>query len=157
MSARWLQSSKGVGLGLLLFFGFFVIQSRLSDTVETIGQKYPTHAFTLGNSWTLEFANTPTLRARGLGERDSLLAKTGMLFVFEHPDRHGFWMKGMRFPIDIIFLFNGRVVSIERMVQPGDMRIVRPPEPINQVLEVNAGEAADLAPGERVWYWRGFR
>ena len=27
-----------------------------------------------------------------------------MLFVFEEPGRHSFWMKNVRFPLDIIFL-----------------------------------------------------
>jgi len=48
-----------------------------------------------------------------------LTENQGMLFVFEQPYRYGFWMKGMKFPIDIIWLdSNGVVTHIEHSLKP---------------------------------------
>ncbi|MCI0619921.1 DUF192 domain-containing protein [Candidatus Wolfebacteria bacterium] len=59
----------------------------------------------------VEVADTSALRTQGLSGRASLASGTGMLFVFEREDTYGFWMKDMRFPIDIIWLrpVSGRV------------------------------------------------
>ena len=43
-------------------------------------------------------------RAMGLMFRPSLPMDHGLLFVFESPDFHGFWMKNCRFPIDMVWL-----------------------------------------------------
>ena len=42
-----------------------------------------------------------------------------MLFVFGNEAKHTFWMKDMKFPIDIIWLnSDGKVVHIEKNLQP---------------------------------------
>ena len=42
-----------------------------------------------------------------------------MLFVFQQPYRYGFWMMGMKFPIEIIWLdSNGTVTHIEHSLKP---------------------------------------
>ncbi len=51
-----------------------------------------------------EIADTEGLRTKGLSGRKSLDAQAGLLFVFEKSDRHGFWMKDMNFPIDILWM-----------------------------------------------------
>ena len=52
----------------------------------------------------VEVAQTPAQRARGLSGRDSLAPGTGMLFVFETGRASAFWMKGMRFPLDFVWI-----------------------------------------------------
>ena len=47
---------------------------------------------------------TPTEQARGLGYRDSLAWSHGMLFTYDEPGFRSFWMKGMRFDIDIVWI-----------------------------------------------------
>lgn len=43
----------------------------------------------------------------------------GMLFVYDGPSRQGFWMKDMKFPIDIIWLNGtGSIVHIEENLTP---------------------------------------
>jgi len=43
----------------------------------------------------------------------------GMLFVYEGASRQGFWMKDMKFPIDIIWINGtGSVVHIEENLRP---------------------------------------
>lgn len=72
-----------------------------------------------------------------------------MLFVYSQPSIHQFWMKDMQFPIDIIWIDNGKVVGITDNVPPPDpnttlnqLPTYSSPQPVSAVLEVNAGYAA---------------
>jgi uncharacterized membrane protein (UPF0127 family) len=103
-----------------------------------------------GTTFTLERADTDASRALGLGKRDSLCDTCGMLFVFDAPGNQGFWMKDMRFPLDIIWLMDDQVVHVERRVSPDSKEVYRPSVVANQVLEVGAGMADTLEVGERV-------
>jgi uncharacterized membrane protein (UPF0127 family) len=68
---------------------------------------------------TTDLAITNDQKAEGLAVKDHLKENEGMLFVSERPSRQSFWMKDMKFPIDIIWLnSNGTVVHIEHTLQP---------------------------------------
>jgi uncharacterized membrane protein (UPF0127 family) len=138
------------------FLGALFLQSRTMSTVDPKSGALPTHALAYGHIWPLDIANTDALRSLGLGERERYPDGRGMLFLFDFPYPYGFWMKGMRFPLDMVFLSQGRIVFIERGISPEDKRIVAPPVPVDQVIEFNAGGAEDLSVGDRIWYWRGF-
>ncbi len=72
-----------------------------------------------GFAVTAELAVTEEARARGLMFRDGIGDDQGMLFVFEDEDIHSFWMKNMRFPIDILWLDRDRrIVHIEAAIPP---------------------------------------
>ncbi|TXH07306.1 MAG: DUF192 domain-containing protein [Candidatus Moraniibacteriota bacterium] len=133
-----------------------LVQSRFETEFDAKASDSLTHAVTYGHIWRIDVANTEALRSRGLGGRDSYPSGRGMLFVFDAPYQYGFWMKGMRFPIDIVFLLRGQVVFVERGIRPEDERVVTPPTPVDQVIEFSAGGAEDISVGNRVWYWRGF-
>ncbi len=92
----------------------------------------------------VELADTPAKRARGLSGRKSLAADKGMLFIFPQADYHSFWMKEMRFPIDIIWLdTNWKVVDIRGNLQPESFPAsYAPSQPALYVLELPAGTAA---------------
>ncbi|RMF92897.1 MAG: DUF192 domain-containing protein [Nitrospinota bacterium] len=95
-------------------------------------------------SFWVEVVSTPEERARGLGYRDSLPLDQGMLFLFEEPDYHAFWMRGMRFPLDILWIREGVVVHIEENIPPPSplhlrLPTYRPAEKADSVLEINAG------------------
>jgi uncharacterized membrane protein (UPF0127 family) len=102
----------------------------------------------------VELARTDAERARGLGGHAPLGARDGMLFIFEQPAPHVFWMKGMTFPIDILWIDGGHVVHVEATLpppRPGDsdaaLPIYIPGRPARYVLEVNAGFAAQHGIG----------
>ncbi|MCX6713394.1 MAG: DUF192 domain-containing protein [Candidatus Vogelbacteria bacterium] len=59
---------------------------------------------------TAEVVETPAERERGLSGRTVLPENEGMLFVFDRPGQHKFWMKDMNFPIDIIWLGPNKIV-----------------------------------------------
>jgi len=94
-----------------------------------------------------EVARTSDERGLGLGFRDELGHGAGMLFVYEEEGRHSFWMRGMRFPLDFIWIDAERtVVDLTLDVpapEPGtadaDLESIVPVAPVQYVLEVNAG------------------
>ncbi len=96
----------------------------------------------------VQIADTPEKRALGLGERDQLAEGTGMLFVFNQNERHSFWMKGMRFPLDILWIHNQRIVHVAQNVPPpasGERPVtVEPQAAANFVLEIPANTSASL-------------
>jgi uncharacterized membrane protein (UPF0127 family) len=52
----------------------------------------------------IEIAETYDQQSLGLGGRDELKPNTGMFFVFPSPSVQSFWMKDMKFPIDIVWI-----------------------------------------------------
>jgi uncharacterized membrane protein (UPF0127 family) len=93
----------------------------------------------------VEIADTGDLKTRGLGYRDGLEPGTGMLFVYQTPSFRSFWMKGMRFCLDIIWVERGQIVGAAESVCPiegasdSELPSYRSPEPVRYVLEVPAG------------------
>jgi len=77
-----------------------------------------------------ELARTPEERARGLSGRESLAGDAGMLFVFQAEGQHAFWMRGMRFSLDFIWISSARrVVDMTENVPPpapGETHAARP-------------------------------
>jgi len=80
-------------------------------------------------------------RALGLSIYDELESDRGMLFIFSKKDKHGFWMKDMKFPIDIIWLDETkRIVWIEQKVQPASYpKVFTPPSQALYVIETVEG------------------
>ncbi len=80
---------------------------------------------------------------RGLGNRTSMEANQGMVFVYPRAVIPRFWMKGMQFDLDFVWIREGVVVDILEgvMVQSGDgeLNFYSPKESVTHVLEVNAG------------------
>lgn len=94
----------------------------------------------------VEVADDNEERSQGLSNREALNEGTGLLFVFDVPGSYGFWMREMRFPIDIIWINEDwQVVGVEKGVAPGTFpQTFNPPSPVKYVLELNSGEATKL-------------
>lgn len=92
----------------------------------------------------VDVADDPAERERGLSGRAGLSANEGMLFVFPEDGQHGFWMKDMRFAIDILWLAaDGTIVHLEESVAPESYpRVFTPSAAARMVLELPAGWAA---------------
>ena len=122
------------------------------DATITLAQEFSyAHATVItpkGVSIPVEVSDTPEKRSLGLGKRDKLKKGWGMLFVFEKRIPHSFWMKNMRFPIDIIWLDNQRIVELAENVPPpqeGESpKVMEPRLPSNFVLELESGRARAL-------------
>lgn len=89
----------------------------------------------------LDLATTSAARSQGLSGRASLGSNAGMLFVFEEPGLYGFWMKEMKFSLDLIWLDSkGKVVDITTNLRPQTYpKAFYPVSPVKYVIEVNAG------------------
>ena len=99
-----------------------------------------------------EIADTPELRSKGLGERDSLPDQTGMLFIFPGGQASSFWMKGMRFPLDFVWIGEDcTVVDLTENVQhsppnapSSELEIFESESPAAYTFEINAGEVSQF-------------
>ena len=80
-------------------------------------------------------------RIKGLGGRQSLEAGRGMLFIF-YGKAVSMCMRDMNFPLDFIWLNQGKVSQISPSVPPGGVKVsVRAKGEAQMVLEVPAGWA----------------
>jgi uncharacterized membrane protein (UPF0127 family) len=84
-------------------------------------------------------------RAMGLMFRASLPLDRGMIFVFDAPDFHAFWMKNCKFAIDMVWLDEERkVVEVKEAVPPCRKDPCPSYAPMRRaayVVEMNAGQA----------------
>ena len=98
-----------------------------------------------GQRISVEIADTPRAQEKGLGDRDALAWDHGMYFEYDRPAFYAFWMKGMRFSIDIVWLRDGRIIDLDPNVpfeKGSNGPTLRPAELADAVLEVPAGYAA---------------
>lgn len=96
--------------------------------------------------FSVEVARTEEEIVQGLSNRTSL-GPDGMLFVIDPPRVPSFWMKGMNFPLDIIWIRNGKIIKIDHdapvfMQQTLNPPTYQPPSAVDFVLELPAGVSA---------------
>lgn len=114
--------------------------------IPFLPQKATLHSLEIGgNKLKVEVADTQSRRSKGLGGRQSLPQGQGMLFIFDHLDKYPFWMKGLSFPLDFIWIKGSEVVDILPDVPPpvsgmpdSSLPIYQPRVEVDKVLEVNA-------------------
>lgn len=101
-----------------------------------------------------DIAATDEQRTKGLSVKDSLAENEAMLFVLDNEGEHTFWMKNMKFPIDIIWIDTDKtVVHIEHNLQPCGSELFCPTYKPNDeslyVLETVGGfaERHDIVKG----------
>ena len=88
-----------------------------------------------------EIALSEEEKRKGLSGRKFLPEDAGMLFIFDKPNLYVFWMKEMKFPIDIIWIGdNLEIIDITENLNPDSYpRTFFPSKPAQFVVEVNAG------------------
>ena len=126
-------------IALVLFFAliafiykFFVVTSPLKSATLKIGEE----------EFQIEVAKDNASRSRGLSGREYLASGQGMLFIFDTAGNHSFWMKGMKFPLDIVWIRDNRVIGFTENIPTSNKLLppaYYPPEPADRVLELNAG------------------
>lgn len=131
-----------LGLIVVIFFVVLIVSLIVNNT----NNSGPTTVAVKGQSIQIELAETEQEKQIGLSETEALAENEGMLFVFDTPDFYPFWMKNMKFPIDIIYINGNVVTTVIKNAMPssadeGDLTIYRPTEKSDKVLEVNAGYA----------------
>lgn len=135
-----------LGIALLawgLYLGFRKAQVRPAAS-------YPQARVTIGGrAVRAAVADTLPARMRGLSERADMAEDEAMLFVFPIAMRYSFWMKDMKFPLDVVWIRAGSIVDIsEKVPAPGPsaglaaLRGFASKAAADMALEVNAGLAA---------------
>ncbi|MST04099.1 MAG: DUF192 domain-containing protein [Candidatus Pacebacteria bacterium] len=94
-----------------------------------------------GKTFFIDIAETNRDRSSGLSGRKSISSNQGMLFVFDKSDKQIFWMKGMLFPIDFIWIKDNKIIDITKNAMPitSIPKIYMPNFPVNMVLEIASG------------------
>lgn len=161
-----------LGIVIILAVGvFFVITTSPRDFVvgpllqgegDRSNETLPVSAILKlenGQEIGLRVAHSDKERELGLSYFKSLPQDQGMLFLFDKPGIYPFWMKGMNFPLDIIWLKRGqdggyRVIYVASNVLPSSYpNSINPKIDADAVLEINSGLATvyNLAPEKKLW------
>lgn len=108
--------------GIQMIFLVIIILGGLYLTMnQSIWQSYlpggvinpPTNQIKIGEVLlNVEIADNAGERSKGLSGRENLATSSGMLFIFDTAKQYQFWMKGMKFPLDMIFIKDGKVVDL---------------------------------------------
>lgn len=132
-------------LALAFFRGRFFNFFGKKNSVNSSSRASTATAVINGKTFNLMLAKSEQEQTTGLSGRASLNANSGMLFIFNTPGQYKFWMKDMKFPLDIIFINENKVVDIaENAPIPTTTNLnqlprYQPKEAANKVLEINAG------------------
>ena len=100
--------------------------------------------------FTVEVADEPSERSRGLMHRESMPRGAGMLFVYDAPQRATFWMRNTLIPLDMIFADEAGIVTrVHENAIPLDETTIEGGNDVQFVLEINGGLAGRLgiSPG----------
>jgi hypothetical protein len=96
-----------------------------------------------GQEFAVEIADTSEKQIQGLSGRVSLAENSGMLFVYNDYNIRLFWMKDMKFSLDIVWIKDNLVAGCDENVsvldKNGYISRVESPSEVNYVLEVNSG------------------
>lgn len=138
-----------------------IIAGGIAILTLTLGWYYRAHPLQAkvrihGTVFSVDVAVTEAQKSMGLGGRESLSDHRGMLFPYDHKEQYNFWMKGMLFPLDFIWIDGKTIADTTENVQPPQAteqpRIVKPRVEVDKVLEVSAGTVSRLGirPGDPV-------
>lgn len=140
--------------GIVVFISaIFIMAGSNKSSVKTSISPTPSPTPTIkqikiGNTnITVTVADTESGRVKGLTDLNSMPTNQGMLFVFEAKNVvPSFWMKGMKFPLDFIWIKGGQVAQIDANIPvpstdtlDSGIKVYIPNSPVDYVLEVNAG------------------
>ena len=96
----------------------------------------------------VELARTRAEQVQGLSDRPELAWGRGMLFQYPTATFQRYWMKRMHFAIDLVWIRDGRLVSVTHQAPPApadardsELPTYGPRELVDSVLEVPAGFA----------------
>jgi len=99
-------------------------------------------------------ANTPQEREQGLSGKDKLLQGEAMLFLFDDSKIRTFWMRDMKFDLDILFIRSStslttgdEILEIATLKKPTDNKNIQSyttKNKVDKVLEINAGMSEKL-------------
>ena len=134
-------------LVFLITMGYagYTLVNRLGLWPNANQKVYKESTLKIGDTiYNIEVADNDAKRSHGLSDRPSLSENHGMLFLFPQKDRYGFWMKGMKFNLDFVWIDGDTIVELKENVPAPLTETYTPPfQPktaVDKVLEINSGE-----------------
>ena len=103
--------------------------------------------------FTVDIADDPEERGRGLMHVPEMAQSRGMLFLYDAPHNATFWMRNTLIPLDMIFVGeDGVVTHVHENAIPLDETIIDGGEGVIAVLEINGGlsERFGIGPGDKL-------
>jgi uncharacterized membrane protein (UPF0127 family) len=137
-----------VFIGAVIGFGITGLLKLYSNTTPGCSAQYRHDAtITIGsNTLNAQVSSTSHQLQTGLSGRSCIKSDDAMLFVFDKPGYYPFWMKDMKFPIDIIWINENKTVNqVKSSVSPNTYpNTFVNTQPAKYVLEVKAGTTLQL-------------
>lgn len=139
-----MKISKFMVIGILLLLAAILIYFKfIRINPNTKFEK--TDIVIKNETYSLEIAKSIQQLSLGLGKREILCQKCGMIFIFSFEGTLPFWMKDTLIPLDIIWINSqNQVVSIQTApVEPNNSNLkqYKNNQPAKYVIELNAGVA----------------
>lgn len=125
-----------IGIALVVVFFLFVLLANFNEHKTFV---YP------GGELDVLVADNFLEQEKGLsGTRAETLQADGMLFEFKDQEERVFWMNGMNYALDIVWIRDNKIVKIQTDVpapKPGEdpVKMYSRPFEVDMVLEVPAG------------------
>lgn len=93
----------------------------------------------------VDVADDNAERSQGLMHVSEMATMSGMLFIYDRPQRATFWMRNTLIGLDMLFAGpDGTILSLHENAVPLDETVIDGGQGIQYVLEINAGMAARL-------------
>lgn len=133
---------------------FYIVSA--ANKAKSPGKEWQTGQIQInGQLLDVYLARTEQEKEIGLSAFNGIKSNQGMLFIYDLPQKPAFWMNGMKFPIDIIWINNNQVVDISKNLPVQyDSNLTRyyPNVEVDRVLEVNAGwcEKNNITIGDKI-------
>jgi len=145
----WLTATKKLLINL---------PSSSNDELPQANPKTTQYQMIVGDTPLLvEVRKTEAEQALGLSWRTSMGVNEGMVFVYDTPQKVLYWMKGMQFPLDFLWVRQGRIVEVSTNIAAPTKnspvpRTLVPAGEVDMVIEVNAGwiTSHQIAVGDTV-------
>lgn len=153
----------------VLLFSAVLVGCGVSSDSETPSETYPDIPFRedgqlsfvrdgeIIRTIAIEVAETDSSRTRGLMQRPSLPADSGMLFIFQDEQQRAFWMANTPLSLDIMYVrSDSSILSIARYTTPFSATSIPSNGPAQFVVEVVAGYADShgITEGDRITWTR---
>lgn len=141
----------------------YLIASTAAMALSLVGCAAPMLTLTVGDTTlTVERAVTAEQHEDGLKGRVDLQLREGMLFELGGRHDTSVWARGMRVPVDVVWIRDNAVVQVDQLdlcdwKAPTSCPKLVSPGPVDAVLEVNRGALPSARPGTLVREGSGAR
>jgi len=148
-------------IGILMLTLMMLVLSTLTKTDVSFDDHQLTRVKIGNQEIKVEIVNTAASITKGLSGR-AQIGTDGMLFIFPTKRQASFWMKEMKFSLDLIWIKDNQIIQITPDVPAPDQDIYesllptyQPDGQVDMVLEVLSGSAQKwgLKPGDRLAFF----